>query len=228
MWQTIYDDYQDQNFVIIAVAMDNDREAARPWVEAATPTYPVLIDRYHLLADLYDMVNVPQAVWIDETGKIVRPAENAGAYEGFRALDFKTMTMPDNVTATMKKSREVYIAAVRDWDEKGADSVHVFSTEAARAHGAAPDDRIAEAHMLFRLGLCLREADRTEEGNKLLAKASELHPDSWTIWRQAADKLDNGLAAAPDFWQRVQALGERHYYPPADIVGMPNDGPPKI
>ena len=28
------------------------------------------------------MVNVPQAVWIDETGHIVRPTESAGAYRG--------------------------------------------------------------------------------------------------------------------------------------------------
>ena len=214
--------------MVIAVAMDNDSDAARPWIEEAKPTYPVLIDRYHRLADLYNMVNVPQAVWIDEGGRVVRPAENAGAYEGFRALDFKTMTMPDNVTATMKNARATYVAAVRDWAEKGADSAHVFSPDAARDHCQAADDGIAEAHVLFRLGLYLREAGNQDEGDELLAKASDLHPDSWTIWRQAADKLENGLAAAPDFWQRVSALGDRHYYPPADMVGMPTDGPPKV
>ena len=227
MWQKIYDDYQDRDFVVIAVAMDNEVDAARPWIAEAKPTYPVLIDRYHRLADLYNMVNVPQAVWIDETGRIVRPAENAGAYEGFRALDFKTMTMPENVTATMKKARPTYVAAIRDWAENGADNVHVFSHDAARDHCQTPDDRIAEAHVLFRLGLYLREAGDQADGAALLAKASALHPESWTIWRQAADKLDNGLAAGPDFWQRVAALGDRHYYPPADMVGMPTDGPPK-
>lgn len=109
MWQKIYEDYQYQNFVVIAVAMDNDGDVARPWIEEAKPTYPVLIDRYHLLADLYNMVNVPQAVWIDEAGQIVRPAEIAGAYEGFRALDFKTMTMPEDVTATVKAARRLML-----------------------------------------------------------------------------------------------------------------------
>ena len=228
MWQKIYDDYRDRDFVVVAVAMDNDREATRPWIEAAAPTYPVLIDRYHLLTDLYNMVNVPQAVWIDETGRIVRPAENAGAYEGFRALDFKTMTMPDSVTATVTKARTTYIAAVRDWAEKGADSVHVFADDAPRSRSTTADDRISEAHVLFRLGLYLRETGDADEGEALLAKASEMHPDSWTIWRQAADKLDNGLAAGPDFWQRVQALGARHFYPPVDMAGMPTDAPPKV
>ena len=228
MWQSIYNDYKDRDFVVIAVAMDNEVNAARPWIEAASPTYPVLIDRYHLLADLYNMVNVPQAVWIDETGRIARPAENAGAYEGFRALDFKTMSMPDDVTSLVKRSRTTYIAAVRDWAERGAQSVHVLSDEAARERSAGADDGIAQAHVLFRLGLFLREAGEADEGEALLAKASELHPDSWTIWRQSAEKLDNGLAAGPDFWQRVQALGERHFYPPVDMAGMPTDAPPQV
>jgi L-ascorbate metabolism protein UlaG (beta-lactamase superfamily) len=55
---------------VLAVAMDQP-DAARPWVEAAKPAYPCLIDRDHLLADLYHLVNVPQAVWIDERGRIV-------------------------------------------------------------------------------------------------------------------------------------------------------------
>ena len=228
MWQKIYKDYQHRNFVVIAVAMDNDVAAARHWIEEANPTYPVLIDRYHRLADLYNMVNVPQAVWIDEAGTVVRPTEIAGAYEGFRALDFKTMTMPDDVTATVKNARATYIAAVRDWVENGADSAHVFSPDAARDHCQAPNDKVAEAHVLYRLGLYLREAGEAEESRALLTQASELHPESWTIWRQAADKLDNGLAAGPDFWQRVSALGDRHFYPPPDMAGIPTDGPPTV
>ncbi|MDP6346732.1 MAG: redoxin domain-containing (seleno)protein, partial [Alphaproteobacteria bacterium] len=30
-----------------------------------------------------------------------------------------------------------------------------------------------------------------------------------------------GLAAGPDFWARVDALGERRYYAPVDMAGMP-------
>ncbi len=227
MWQAIYDDYRDRDFVVIAVAMDNDVEAARPWIEQAKPTYPVLIDRFHRLAELYNMVNVPQAVWIDEQGRVVRPAENAGAFEGFRALDFETMTVPDDVAATVSHAKATYVAAIRDWAERGAESVHAFSPDGVQAHLELPDDNTARAHLLFRLGLHLRQAGKSEEGDALLAEASELHPESWTIWRQAAEKLDNGLAAAPEFWQRVQALGDRHYYQPVDMAGMPSEGPPK-
>ncbi len=47
----------------IAIAFDSGGNAAtEPWIKAAKPTYPCLIDRQHLVAELYDMVNVPTAV----------------------------------------------------------------------------------------------------------------------------------------------------------------------
>ena len=226
MWQSLYDDYRDRNFVVIAVAMDNDVEAARPWIDAVRPTYPALIDREHRLAELYDMVNVPQAVWIDEDGRMVRPAENAGAYEGFRAMDLATRTMPDDVAAKVAEAKSTYVAAIRDWIERGADSAHAFTDDQARAHLRSPDADAARAHVLFRLGLYLRQTGSTDEAEALLAEASRLHPGSWNIWRQAAKPLDNGLAAGPAFWARVQALGDKHYYEPVDMEGMPTDGPP--
>ena len=65
MWQKLYDELKDKNFIVIAVAMDARVDAARSWIEDAAPTYPAVIDRDHRLAELYNMVNVPQAVWID-------------------------------------------------------------------------------------------------------------------------------------------------------------------
>ncbi len=46
------------------------------------------------------------------------------------------------------------------------------------------------------------------------------HPEPWNIWRQAADKNEIGLAAGPEFWDRVRALGDRPYYPPPDLPGF--------
>jgi hypothetical protein len=44
---------------------------------------------------------------------------------------------------------------------------------------------LADAH--FRLGAWLRRNGRADEAAPLLAEASRRHPDSWNIWRQAAD-----------------------------------------
>ena len=111
MWQKLYDELRDQNFIIITVAMDSRADAARPWIEAVGPSYPALIDQDHRVAELYNMVNVPQAVWIDETGRIVRPAEHAGAYEAFRSLDRKTMTVPEDKMAIAAEAKATYVNA---------------------------------------------------------------------------------------------------------------------
>ena len=221
MWQALYEDLKDQGFMVIAVAMDSDPEAARPWIEAVGPTYVSLIDREHRLADLYNMVNVPQAVWIDEAGRIVRPTETAGSYEAFRSRDMKTGAMPAEEVAKAGRAREVYLAAIRDWVENGPESRHVLDTHAARAHTTEVSEDIALAHANFRIGQYLFAAGNEAEGQSFIEEAVRLHPESWNMWRQNAEKLDNGLAAAPAFWERVHALGEKRYYPPADMAGMP-------
>jgi hypothetical protein len=227
VWQTLYADLEELGFTVIAVAMDSRADAARPWIEAANPGYPTLIDRDHLVAELYNMVNVPQAVWIDEDGMIVRPPENAGAFEGFRARDPVTGKMPEGVAATMAQAKATYVAAVRDWVEAGPASRHVFSAEAARARVPRMSGEAALAHASFRLGQHLARTGREDEAAAFLAEARRLHPDSCNIGRQIAEPNEAGLAAGPEFWARVEALGERHYYPPVDMQGMPADPPPR-
>jgi hypothetical protein len=215
VWQALYEELRDQGFVVIAVALDSREGDPLPWIEAANPTYPCLIDRDHRLADLYGMVNVPQAVWIDERGTIVRPAEAAGAYEGFRRMDRQTREVPTDDT------KAAYLDGIRDWVRRGQASAYSFNTERARAHAPQPTEDIARAHVMFRLGQYLLRHGQAAEGDRWLAEASRLHPDSWTIWRQRAGVNDMGLAALPDFWARVDALGERRYYAPIDMPGMP-------
>jgi hypothetical protein len=221
VWQALYDELKDRNFVVIAAAMDARPDAARPWIEAARPGYVCLIDRDHRVAELYNMVNVPQAVWIDETGRIVRPTESAGAYEGFRSMDRQTFKMPDEVAAITVRAKQTYVAAVRDWVINGPSSTHVFDPEQARAHLALPDETIALAHAHFRLGQHLLGRGRETEAQAEFAEARRLHPDSWNIWRQTAPLDARGLASGPEFWARVDALGSRRYYAPVDMKGMP-------
>ncbi len=86
MWQALYEELEELGFVVITVALDRGPEDARPWIEAARPTHPSLIDVGHAVADLYNMVNVPTAVWIDERGRIVRPNDVAFGTDTFRHI----------------------------------------------------------------------------------------------------------------------------------------------
>ena len=221
VWQQLYSELKDRNFVVIAVAMDSRDGAAKPWIDAAKPEYPVPVDREHRLADLYNMVNVPQAVWIDEQGRVVRPVESAGAYEGFRSLDLATGKLPDDVAAKTAGAKRTYVEAIRDWVLNGTSSAYAFDRGTARAHVSAPTAEIAEAHARFRLGQILLERGREAEAQQQFERARALHPDSWNIWRQTEPVDQRGLAAGPAFWARVQALGKKRYYAPVDMKGMP-------
>ena len=204
--------------MIVAVAEESrGLEHARQWIEQANAKYWCLIDAEHRVADLYGMVNVPQAVWIDEAGRIVRPAETAGSTDHWRRRDPATgMMLPDDQAARLA-ARQLYLDAVKDWVLTGK---HALDGDTARRKQPRITPEIAEAAVHFRLGVWLRHHGRPEEGNAHMAEASRLHPDSWTIWRQAADLDEVGRAGGAEFRKRVDALGERPYYPPPDLPGF--------
>lgn len=68
------------------MALDKSADDARPWIEAANATHPALIDEDHRVADLYRIINVPTVVWIDESGRIVRPNDVAFANDALKDL----------------------------------------------------------------------------------------------------------------------------------------------
>ena len=222
MWQDLYASLKDQGFMVFTVAMDSDPEAARPFIEGAKPTHVSVIDRDHVVAGLFNMVNVPQSVWIDETGKIVRPVEIAGATEGFReGLDRNTGAMAPEVVARNAAMRQAYVAAIRDWVEKGAASRHALDAGLARERMALPDDRIEDAHVQFRLAQALRRRGRDAEAQGPVERARALHPRSWTIWRQTAAKNARGLASHAEFFARIDATAPGGFYPAIDMDGLP-------
>jgi hypothetical protein len=218
VWQQLFDSLRSEKFMIVAVAEESrGAEHARPWIEAATPEYWCLIDTEHRVADLYGMVNVPQAVWIDEAGRIVRPAENAGSTDHWRRRDPATGTMSAADQSARLAARQRYLDAVRDWVLTGK---YALDDAAVRRTQPRITPQIAEAAAHFRLGVWLRRHGRDAEGDAHLAEASRLHPESWTIWRQAADLVEVGKASGPEFRARVDALGERPYYVPPDLPGF--------
>lgn len=216
MWQKLYQELSGKNFEILAVAFD-EADAAKPWIDAASPSYPCLIDRNHHVAELYHMVNVPQATWIDENGRIVRPAESAGQSDAFRKMDRTTGQLSADLVAARERLKSSYIDAVRDWVTNGNRARNALDETAARARQRLPDSNAALAHAHFRLAQHLKQAGNEAEARRHFDEANRRHPDSWNIFRQSAAKAASGLAAGPEFWARVDALGDRPYHLPVDI-----------
>ena len=101
--------------------------AARP-SRRPSPKHPSLIDRHHVLADLFGVINIPSSVWIDENGMIVRPAETAPAPPPPAGTPPRVLPpdLPQRFkdimaeAAKIRKDTDAYHSALRDWVEKGA------------------------------------------------------------------------------------------------------------
>lgn len=245
MWQAVYAELKDQGLEIIAVALDAAGTAAveakiraadiseRPevlgrlmgwspelWARQAPPSYPCLIDENHLVADLYGMYNVPQAVWIDENGHIVRPVESAGTIDVAKYMNRETFEVPDDVAERGFKARNDYIDALRDWVANGADSRFVMAPAALRERlrGPGENDVLAAAHV--KLAHHLYAAGRRDEAERHFDAAVKLCPEKWNYRRNRATlapEMVGELNAGPDFWAAVDALGDRPFYEPAEL-----------
>lgn len=219
VWQSLFAANGANGFVVIAVALDVP-EAAKAWIDKASPEYPCLVDRDHALADLFGFTNVPQAVWIDERGRIVRPPENAGSSDAFRKMDRVTKQMNALQLEERQRTKSIYVAALQDWITNGEASKFAYSPEEARARLQLPSDGTTRAHAHLRLAQYLSEQGRRDEAKRHFAEASRLHPESWAIWRQGAEKDATGTATSPEFWARVDALGDRPYHREIDMDGI--------
>jgi hypothetical protein len=218
VWQALYEELKSQNFVPITVAFDSGgNAAAEPWIKAANSTYPSLIDRKHIVAELYDMVNVPNAVWIDERGVIVRPSEPAGVTDAFRTMNRTDFSIPPDALAELQAKRQAYLAALRDWADKGAESKFALNEEQVLDRMHTPSDDHVRAAANFRMGEYLVEQGYPAAAKPYFEEAKRLRPESWNYKRQAWALEDPLKAGGPEFWAAVDALGSNKYYPGHDI-----------
>ncbi len=218
MWQALTRELAETNLTIVAVALESRGvEAALPYIEAASPTYPCLVDRQHVVAELFGMVNVPTAVWINEEGRIVRPAEPAGTNDAFRKMDPATGRLAAEDLQVLRAARQRYLDGIRDWARRGSASPWALDEAEVRRRVAGPsmEHELARAH--FRLGEYLWEHGHASRAQAHFAEAVRLHPESWEYRRQALDLEEQGKSMGREYWAAVQALGDRPYYPP--VIG---------
>ena len=193
---------------------------------AAAPTYPCLIDESHQVAELYNMVNVPTSVWIDEQGRIVRPPEAAGTSDVFRYMNRETFTIPPDAAAQGKRTKSIYVEALCDWIEKGESSRHALDADEVRRRMSGMSADESKAAAAFRLGVWLTKQGHAEDGQRLMDESVRLRPENWSFRRQKIVLSDPALtgqfAATPEYWEAVMAIGEEgYYYAPIEMEGIP-------
>ena len=213
---------------IVTVALDVDLEAARPFIEAAKPEHPSLIDQAHVLDERFGVVNVPNGLWIDEDGMIVRPAEPAfpgrnPVLERLREIDLTTL--PPETAEMLSEARKIrtdpegYLAMLLDWVERGASSRYALSPDEVvrRSRPQATDEALAAAE--FELGQHLHRSGDHAAAIPHWRTAHRLFPSNWTYKRQAwelEDPMRQGRTDAYDgsWFEDVQKIGAENYYPP--------------
>jgi hypothetical protein len=151
------------------VALDADEVAVREWATKEQLTMPVLIDKYHVVADLYGIVNVPAAVWVDENDRIVRPADSTPGSDLFRDFSNVDSEVHHNLLRKWVRSGE------RDLDDQ---RVREFQVKPSQ------DVQLARLHRRIAIALLERNQDGDSSASREhLARAEELAPLDWTIRR---------------------------------------------
>jgi hypothetical protein len=171
-----------------------------------------LIDATHQMDSLFGVVNIPNVIWIDEQGMIVRPPEpgwpGKPKYppEMLEMLAERAARDPEGAerrTEMLKKigggqDRGSYADAIRDWAAHGSASRFAMTPDEVVATSRPRDlDRsCAAAH--FELANHLWRSGRRDSAIAEFNACYRLDPDNWTYKRQAWSLVGSERAGGND------------------------------
>ena len=187
------------------MAVDEDPGAVRPWVDEAQATFPVLLDRDHVITERYSMVNVPTVVWIDEDDHLVRPNDVAFGDDQFIAF-------------TGIESQPHH-EALRRWVLDGELPLADEDAVRQRQMPPTPDEQLGRAE--YRLALHLRREGRDAAAEGHFVRAGELAPMDFTIRRASMPLRGLDPFGEPFFelYGEWEAAGKPYYPTSRDEQG---------
>ena len=246
MWQVFRNELHSEGFELVTVGMDTaGAEACRPFIEAAEAEHPSLIDMNHRVAELFGVINIPNGVWIDEAGMIVRPPEVAPAPPSIELERPSAIAgladIPERMMAILGEAKQIqtdpaaYEAALRDWISNGPDSEFALTPEQVieRSRPRSAETSRGQAH--FELAAHLEQCGDHEAAIGHFRQAHELIPDNFAYRRQAWSLEPGAEGPFARFWQGpaegkeadwpyegdwltdVRAVGPANYYPPLEM-----------
>lgn len=195
-WQRLQDELADAGLRLFSVALDNDPEDSRPWIEAASPTYPVAVDTAHLTAERYGITNVPSVVWVDEQDRIVKPPTIAPGDDQF--VDYTLI------------SAEQHHDLLRAWVRDGVLPASADAPPPERTD----DEQRALAHR--RIAAYHQRHGDVDAAKRQLAVAQELAPWDWTVRRGGIAMTGGDPFLGEEFtsfWEEWDAAGRPGYTP---------------
>ncbi len=171
------------------------------WHDQTELSYTTLIDTSHRVTSLYNLVNVPTGILVDEEGR-VRRIDN-GAYSESNEVTGDSIGAHD------------YTPIVRDWVANGNTSQYLWSPEemVERIRRRTSDEALAEP--TFKLGVYFYEDGDETRARTYWERAQALSPNSWNFHRQDWN-LTEGLAG-PKLREKMGALGSEPFYEPLDL-----------
>ena len=201
----MHEELKDHNFTVITVALDKCADDPRPFIEAAAPTHPSLIDSEHLVADLYRIINVPTVLWIDERGRIVRPNDVAFGSDTFK--DLHGIESAPHLSALRRWVKENRLPL----DERQVRELQVLPT---------PEEQLGRTE--FSLAWYLHRTGHATAAEPHFVRAGQLAPHDFTI-RRGSMPIRGMDPMGPDFAELytewVQA--GRPYYRPIHVAQDP-------
>ena len=196
---------KDQNFEIVAAAQDTGGEAAAGrWYDRANATFTTLIDAQHAVSSACQFINVPMGIWVDEKGRVVRPAEPAWTTD---------QVMKIAGDKTIVTEGRVYIDALRDWVRNGERSAYALSDDEFARRVKPRSAAEMEADASFKLAVWFHEKGNQELAAKYWEHAQQLNPDDWNYHRQ---EWSFGTDAGKKWMEKFQKL-DKPYYPALEI-----------
>jgi hypothetical protein len=129
------------------------------------------------------VVNVPTLIWIDESGRVVRPNDS----------QFGT----DTFTAFHGKRSGPYLELIRGWVREG---LGTLSPEQVRQHQLLPSAETQLARAERALAWHLHRSGRADAARRHFEQAGRLAPDDWTIRRGSMPILGQN-PFGPEFFE---------------------------
>ena len=188
-WKQLADELKADGLQIITVAVDEDAEAVRPWLQ---PDLTTAVDPEHRLSDVFGIVNVPSTVWLDEQGRVVKPPTIAPGDNQF--VEFSEV------------DADRHHDALRAWARGGAAPVVADPEDDEDLRGARAERRLAA--WLLRHG-------HSELAERHFDAAIALAPLDFTI-RRSSMPLRGKDPFGPEFfelWEEWNAAGRPGYQP---------------